>query len=87
VTEGPVVDRVKAIVTRVAGPDRTPSAVTSTTPLGEGGLWLDSVELLEVILACEAEFDLTFDADLRLAEEALTTVGSLAARIASRAQA
>ena len=86
-TREPVLDRVKAIVARVAGPDRTPSAVGSTTLLGEGGLWLDSVELLEVILACEEEFDLVFDADLRLAEEALTTVGSLAARIAAQARA
>jgi len=84
---GPVLDRVEAIVARVAGPERTPSAIGPATLLGEGGLWLDAVELLEVILACEEEFDLVFDDDLNLAAEALTTVGSLAARIAAQARA
>lgn len=56
--------RVEAIVTTVAGPTRIPEGAGPDTPLGEDGYWLDSVDLLEVVLACEREFDLVFDTDL-----------------------
>lgn len=73
-----VLRRVDAIVARVAGPARLPRDPTPETPLGEGGYWLDSVDLLEVIVACEQEFGTTFDADGDLSEENLSTVRSLA---------
>jgi acyl carrier protein len=79
-----VLDRVMEIVADVAGPARTPAEVRPGTPLREGGFWLDSVDLLELVVACEAEFDLDFDPATGLTETALATVGSLAAMIASR---
>jgi hypothetical protein len=48
------VDRVQAIVTRIARPDRTPPDAGAATPLGEGGFHLDSVDLLQ--MACAEHF-------------------------------
>lgn len=76
-TAEPTVERVRSIVSRVAGPDRTPPGAGLNTPLGEGGFWLDSVGMLEAVLACEAEFDVIFDPETDLTEAALGTVGTL----------
>jgi hypothetical protein len=65
-----VLERVQALVVGIAGPDRTPPDAGPDTPLIHGGFWLDSVSLLELIIACEAGSgrarlagDLTADAD------------------------
>jgi acyl carrier protein len=73
--------RVLAIVAGIAGEGRSPASVGPDTPLTEGGFWLDSVALLEVILACEEEFEIVFDPETDLTREALGTVGALAASI------
>ncbi len=74
-------ERVRAIVTAVAGPLRFPHTVTGETPRWDGGFWLDSVELLEVVLACQQEFPPKPDAGAALDPEALRTLGALAAFI------
>jgi len=74
-TGGALPERVRQVVARVAGPD---------TPLGAGGSWLDSVDLVEVIVACEEEFAVTFDGESDLTAEALSTVRSLADLILSK---
>lgn len=78
---------VQQIVARIAGPGRTPSEISRDTRLGEG-YWLDSVELLEVVIACESTFDIAFDAEQDGAAHAFDTIGSLAdvirARLAER---
>ena len=79
-----LVPRVLAVLARVAGPERTPPGAGADTPLAGGGFWLDSVALLEVIVACETEFDVSFDPDTDLTPEALATVGSLAQLVAAR---
>ena len=73
-----IVTRVIAITTRIAGPERTPSEVGPDTPLTEGGFWLDSVSLVEIIVACEAEFSVEFDSEEDLTTAALESIGSLA---------
>ena len=78
-TDDGILGRVQTIVTGIAGADRTPSNVGPDTPLGEDGFWLDSVDMLEVLLACEQEFGTSFKSNL--ANEALTTVRSLAEAI------
>ena len=70
-------DRVQGIVTHVAGPDRIPSGAGPDTPLQDGGFWLDSVSLVEVIIACEAEFDVVFDPETDFTDQALSTVRAL----------
>jgi acyl carrier protein len=68
-------------VTRVAGTSRAPAESGTDTPLSEGGFWLDSVELLEVVVACESEFAITFDATRDFESDAFATLGTLAALV------
>jgi acyl carrier protein len=74
---------VRAIVEGVAGRGRTPEHVTPDTRLHEG-FWLDSMELLEVVIACEQQFDIVFEESTDLTPDALATIGSLAALVAER---
>jgi acyl carrier protein len=73
-----ILARVIALATSIAGPERTPSEVGPDTPLADGGFWLDSVALVEVIVACEAEFFVEFDSEEDLTTAALESIGSLA---------
>jgi acyl carrier protein len=74
---GPIFDAVRGIVERVAGRGRTPQQVDAGTRLHEG-FWLDSMELLEVVIACEQHFGIVFEESTDLTPDALATVGSLA---------
>ena len=82
-TEDLVLERVKAIVARIAGPARAPGHVGGDTALGEDGLWLDSLDLFEVILACEEEFGVRLGTDAATVAEALRTVRGLAELISA----
>ena len=79
--EGQLDDRVLTILARVAGPHRTPPSPGPDTPLAEGGFWLDSADLFEVVLACEAEFNVRFDGAMDLTPGRLMTVATLAETI------
>jgi acyl carrier protein len=57
-------------------PDAAPGP---DTVLVEGGLALDSVAILEFLLALEQEFDVELDPGALLQAQALRTIGSLAA--------
>ena len=83
-TRGHVLDRVRTIVTTVAGPHRTPADVGPGMALGHGGFWLDSIALLEVIIACEVEFGITFDSGADLTAKSLKTIESLAELILTK---
>jgi acyl carrier protein len=83
-TPDPVLEALRALVERVAGPGRTPPDSGPETPLSGSGFWLDSIELLEVVVACEAEFEITFDATQDLTGAALETLGMLTALIRSK---
>lgn len=69
-------EAVLAIVARVAGAGRVPSAPGIDTPLRDG-YWLDSMELLDVVLACEAQFGVAFVESVDLTPDNLATVGTL----------
>ena len=79
------VERVAAIVARVGhlGPQER---VNAKTPLVGGGIALDSVSMLELLLALEQEFSLEVDAEELLRAKALHTVGALAAFIDAKAK-
>jgi acyl carrier protein len=81
-----VLTRVQAIVSSVAGPDRVPADAGPDTPLGEHGYWLDSVDVLEVILGCEEAFATRLDQDPDLTAEALQSARTLADLIRKRAR-
>ncbi len=73
--------RLLEVVGYVAGPNRLPGELGAHTPITAGGLELDSVGVLELILACETEFSVTFDPRTDLTRDALQTIGSLARSI------
>jgi acyl carrier protein len=62
-------------------PDRfTEAELTGDVPLGEAGLGLDSIEIAEVILACED--DLGLEVDERLFRDGPLTLRGLAGKLA-----
>jgi acyl carrier protein len=73
-----ILEKVLAIVGAVAGSGRTPPDAGPETPLAQDGYWLESVELLEVLVACEETFNFDFDPDMDVTEETLRSVGTLA---------
>lgn len=73
-----VLQRVQAIVTAVAGDRRVPPGAGPDTPLGDEGYWLDSMDVLEVILACEQEFAMRLDQEFHLTADALQSARCLA---------
>jgi len=77
----PLLDATRALVERVAGPSRTPEDSGPETPLSAEGFWLDSVELLELVVACETEFNIMFDATTDLTGGTFETLGALTERI------
>ena len=79
-----ILERVQRVVARTAGPARTPPDAGPDTPLGEAGFWLDSLDLVEVAVACEYEFGVAFEGEKDLTPESLSTVRSLATMIRSK---
>jgi len=73
-----LIDGLRAIVMRVVGAARVPADVGADTRLSDGGLWLDSIDLLQVVLACEAQFGITFRPAEDLIGNGLETLGTLA---------
>ena len=71
----PTLERAQAIVARVAG--RSGRFSSADRPLTNGGYWLDSVHLLETIIACEEAFGIELDPDVDLTAAALRSVGTL----------
>ena len=79
-----LLDRLRQLIGNVIGGERMPSGVGADVALGEGGLWLDSVELLQVTVAAEAEFGIIFEPAKDLVGEGLETVGTFASMIQRR---
>ncbi len=80
-----IVHGVQAIVQRVAGPSRTPEGAGPDTRLADG-FWLDSMEMLDVVLACEQHFGIVFEEGRDLTPASLDTVRCLAAVVHARMQ-
>lgn len=83
-TNDSVLERVQRIVVQIAGPVRTPPDAGPDTPLREAGFRLDSIDLIEMIVACEQEFAVIFAGEADLTPEALTTARRFAALICSK---
>ncbi len=71
-------EEVLRIVCDVAGPDRVPRQAGPETKLAEGGFFLTSLELVEVVLRCEQTFGVFFDPEADFGGESLRSIGSLA---------
>lgn len=81
-----VVEGLRAIVARVVGARRVPADAGAGTVLRDGGLWLDSMELLQVVIACEAQFGIIFKPAEDLLGDGLETLGTLAGVIRRRSR-
>lgn len=79
-----ILDRVQGIINEIAGPSRIPESAGPDTPLGDAGYVLDSVDMLEVILACEREFGAVFEAGADLTAESLSCARDLAELIRAK---
>jgi acyl carrier protein len=82
-THDQLLDAIRSLVERIVGPGRTPANSGRETRLGDG-FWLDSVELLEVVIACENEFGIVFDEARDLEGGALETLGTLTDLVRSK---
>jgi len=74
-SDEPTIEGVRAIVMRVA--NRATVDAGPDTPLTEGGLDLDSLNLLRALLACEETFQVAFEPDTDFTDQTLRTVGTL----------
>jgi len=81
-----MVEELRAVVARVVGARRVPADTGAGTVLRDGGLWLDSMELLQVVIACEAQFGITFKPAEDLLGDGLETLGTLAGVIRRRSR-
>ena len=81
-----MVEELRAVVARVVGARRAPADTGAGTVLRDGGLWLDSMELLQVVIACEAQFGITFKPAEDLLGDGLETLGTLAGVIRRRSR-
>src|SRR5262249_39152127 len=75
---------ILAVVEQVAGPRRIPPDVGPETRFSEGGFWLDSVELLQVVVACEERFAIVFGATQDLTGGSPETPATLTALVRSK---
>ena len=73
----PSVDRVARVLREIVGIDDA-AAIGPETPLVGGGLSLDSVAVLELLVGLENEWGVELGPDALLEAAALRTVGSLA---------
>ena len=80
-----VLSRVLRIVTEIAGPNRRPADPGARTRLSGGGFWLDSIDLLELMIACDQAFGPVFDAESGPAMAHVETIGDLVTLIEERA--
>ena len=76
--------KVLGVVLAIAGTARTPPGAGPDTPLRDNGFWLDSLAMVEIVMECEAVFDVVLDAEHDLSPDALSTARSLAAVIRAK---
>jgi acyl carrier protein len=77
-TDDPIIGRLLEHAGAAAGDLRVPADAGPDTPLVDGGFWLDSVALLELITACEHEFGVSLDPAIDVTPATLGSVQSLA---------
>ncbi|MEM7168022.1 MAG: phosphopantetheine-binding protein [Planctomycetota bacterium] len=71
------------IVERLQLDGLTPNEIETDTPLFEGGLGLDSVDALELVLGLEQEFNIKVESD-QIEKNTLMNVASIAAFVEGR---
>jgi acyl carrier protein len=79
----PVRPELGAMLAAMAHPALDPAGLTDETPLFEGGLALDSVDVLEVVVLLEERFGVAVSAEQVVGEE-FATFGRLVAFVTER---
>ena len=77
--------RLKAVLVKQLNLERDPSGIRDDEALFREGLNLDSIDLLEIIVAVEREFGIAItDDDLKEPEKIFRSIGALSDFIQSR---
>lgn len=79
-----VTERIKQIIVERINPGLKIEELRDDTPLIGRGLGLDSVSLLELVVALETDFGMRFD-EKDMTPELFADVGSIAGYVGSRA--
>jgi acyl carrier protein len=80
--DDPLFVEVRALVEKIAA-HRAPADVGWDTRLGDD-FWLDSIEMLEMLIACETTFGVAFDGRSDFESGALDTLGNLTDLVRSK---
>lgn len=78
-----ITDRIKHIIIQQINPELKFEELSDTIPLIGRGLGLDSVSLLELVVAIETDFDIRFD-ERDMSPELFANVTSIAQYVAKR---
>lgn len=76
-------DRIKHLIVTRLKLEVDPASIDSDAPIFGGGLGLDSIDALELVLGIEQEFGVRID-DEEIGSAALASVGALADFLAER---
>lgn len=76
-------DRIKNLIVRRLKLEVDPASIDNAAPIFGGGLGLDSIDALELVLGIEQEFGVRID-DEEIGSSALASVDSLASFLAAR---
>jgi acyl carrier protein len=79
-----VADQVRALIIEVLPPSASSEDVTDEAELGESGLGLDSVALVDLLCACEDHFGISLPAEVLLDGEAGLSVADLIRHVSRR---
>jgi len=80
----PLLARVWKTLADVAGAGRVPAAASASCPLGPNGFWLDSIDLMDAVLACEEAFGIRFEPETDFDASRLRTVADLVELVRAR---
>lgn len=76
-------DKIKEIIITKSEVNMMPDDIGDTDYLLFGGLNLDSITIIEILVALEGEFGITFE-DYELTEESMTSVNVIAELIKNK---
>lgn len=82
-TNADLQDRIKQLIVTRLKLEVDPASIDSQAPIFGGGLGLDSIDALELVLGIEQEFGVRID-DEEIGSAALASVEALAAFLAER---
>ncbi len=80
----PTDEDIRHVVCRHLGPGVAPATVPDDWPLGEAGAGLDSIALVELVVACEMEFGVPLLEELLQGPVTIAAIASAVRSIGAR---